>query len=184
MWLYLLQTANTDMDGLVFEHNTLIHSPVNEDIPQRGAPGFGNFYDTDRFIPERTCAADADCGANARCFSGICYYQFLAQPGTVTVRNNLFVVLEGATEATMKLPPGTDDAVNNIFSPRAPAGVQADRVTVIADPGLVDDTFRIGANSPAIDEAGQDSVKPWVDFDGSAVPCGAAPDIGAIEYCP
>lgn len=187
MWLYLLQTANTDFDGLVFEHNTLVHGPVNDDIPQRGADGFGNFYDTDRFVPEQTCSAASDCGAGGDhrlCLQGTCYYQFLAQPGTVTVRNNLFVVLEGGGEATMKLPPGEDDVLDNIFSPQAPQGVEASRVTVVADPGLVDDTFRIGPDSPAIDQGGADSVKPWPDFDGNVVPCGEAPDVGAIEYCP
>ena len=185
IWLYLLQTANTDFDGLVFEHNTLTHGPANDDIPQRGVPGFGNFYDTDRFIPEMTCSTAADCGVDGTmCFNGFCYYPFPAQPGTITVRNNLFVVFEGGGEATMKLPPGPDDVVNNIFYPRAPTGVQADRVTVVADPGLVDETFRIGASSPAIDAGTQDSVKPWIDFDSNSVPCGSGPDIGAIEYCP
>jgi hypothetical protein len=186
MWLYLLQTANTDMDGLVFEHNTLIHGPANTDIPQQGAPGFGNFYDTDVFIPDKSCSASTDCAATGSiCLNGKCYYQFKAQPGQITVRNNLFVVLEGATAATMKLPPGPDDVVNNIFSPKAPSGVTASagKVTVVTDPGLVN-TFRLGTNSPAIDKGGNESVKPWPDFDGKAVPCGSGADVGAIEYCP
>jgi hypothetical protein len=37
MWLYLLQTVNTDMDHLTFEHNMLVHGPANTDIPQQGA---------------------------------------------------------------------------------------------------------------------------------------------------
>ena len=185
MWLYLLQTANTDFDGLVFEHNTLIHGPANTDIPQQGAPGFGNFYDTDRLRPDVSCSTGSDCGVpGGTCFGGYCYYQFLAQPDTITVRNNLFVVLAGAAEATMKLPPGPNDVVNNIFSPRAPTGVEATRVTVVADPGLVDNGYHIAANSPAVDVGDQDSVRPWTDFDGNAVPCGSGPDIGAIEYCP
>ncbi len=187
MWLYLLQTANTDFDGLVFEHNTLVHGPANTDIPQQGAAGFGNFYDTDRFIPEQSCSAASDCGnggENRACFGGKCYYQFLAEPGTITVRNNLFVVLPDATAATMKLPPGPDDFIDNIFSPKAPQGVEADRATIVTDPGLVDNTYFITADSPAVDQAGNDSVKAWPDFDGSALPCGDAPDIGAIEFCP
>jgi hypothetical protein len=184
MWLYLLQTANTDFDGFVFEHNTLIHGPHNTDIPQRGAPGFGNFYDTDR-IPNKTCSNDNDCNVpGGKCLMGNCYYQYLAQPGTITVRNNLFVVLPGATAATMKLPPGQNDVVNNIFSPKAPDGVQANRATIVADPGLVDDTYQIGANSPAVNKGGTESVEPWIDFDGNEVPCGDGPDIGAVEYCP
>jgi hypothetical protein len=187
MWLYLLQTVNTDMDHLVFEHNTLVHSPANGDIPQRGAAGFGNFYDTDKFNPAVSCSTVSDCnaGPTAICLGGSCAYQTKAQPGQILVRNNLFVVLQGATAATMKLPPGPDDVVDNIFSPKAPSGVTASagKVTVVTDPGLVD-TFRLAPNSPAIDKGAKDSVKPWIDFDGNTVPCGSAPDVGAIEYCP
>jgi len=193
MWLYLLQTVNTDMDGLVFEHNTLVHGPANTDIPQRGAPGFGNFYDTDMWVAAagmtpapKTCSTAADCGNSfAVCVGGSCAYQTKAQPGQITVRNNLFVVLSGATAATMKLPPGPDDVINNIFSPKAPSGVTAaaGKVVVVSDPGLVD-TFRLAPTSPAVDKASTTTVKPWPDFDGKTVPCGSAPDIGAIEYCP
>jgi len=194
MWLYLLQTVNTDMDHLTFEHNTLIHGPANTDIPQQGAPGFGNFYDTDRWIGGSTtpaptsCSTTADCGGrpSAICLAASCVYQTKAQPGQILVRNNLFVVLAGATAATMKLPPGTDDVIDNIFSPKAPTGVTASagHVAVVADPGLLNNTYRIGAGSPAIDQGSKDSVKPWPDFDGKSVPCGTAPDVGAIEYCP
>ena len=118
--------------------------------------------------------------------NGNCYYQFLAQPGTITVRNNLFAVLPGATAATMKLPPGPDDVLNNIFSPKAPSGVTASagHVAVVSDPGLENDSYLITANSPAVDQGGQETVKPWPDFEGSTVPCGQAPDVGAVEYCP
>jgi hypothetical protein len=194
MWLYLLQTVNTDMDKLIFEHNTLIHGPANTDIPQGGAPGFGNFYDTDRWIATggmtpapKSCSASADCGVpNSVCLGGNCVYQTKAQPGQIIVRNNLFVVLPGATAATMKLPPGADDVMGNIFSPKAPSGVTASagHVTIVTDPGLVTDSYKLGANSPAIDQASKDSVKPWPDFDGSTVPCGNGPDVGAFEYCP
>jgi hypothetical protein len=188
MWLYLLQTVNTDMDGLVFEHNTLVHGTGNTDIPQQGAPGFGNFYDTDRFVPATSCSAASDCagGPTAICMNGNCCYQTKAQPGQITVRNNFFVVLQGAKAATMRLPPGPDDVLNNIFSPQAPSGVTASagHVTVVSDPGLVNNSYRITATSPAVDQGGQDAVKPWPDFEGNAVPCGDAPDVGAVEYCP
>ena len=192
MWLYLLQTVNTDMDHLVFEHNTLVHGPKNTDIPQQGAAGFGNFYDTDMWIAggltpaAKSCSANADCGNTwAVCVGGSCAYQTKAQPGQILVRNNLFVVLSGATAATMKLPPGADDVIDNIFSPKAPSGVTASagHVTVVSDPGLAN-TFRLAPSSPAIDKGANESVKPWVDFDGNTVPCGSAPDVGAIEYCP
>jgi len=193
MWLYLLQTVNTDMDHLTFEHNTLIHGPHNTDIPQQGAAGFGNFYDTDMWVTAggmtpapKTCSTASDCGnAIAVCVGGQCAYQKKAEPGQILVRNNLFVVLAGATSATMKLPPGPDDVINNIFSTKAPQGVTASagKVIVVSDPGLVD-TYHLSATSPAIDKGAKESVKPWVDYDGHTVPCGSAPDVGAVEYCP
>ncbi len=85
----------------------------------------------------------------------------------------------------MKLPPGPDDVVNNVYSPRAPTGVAASagKVIVVSDPGLVD-IFRLGATSPAVDYGSANSMKAWPDFDGRTVPCGTAPDVGASEFCP
>lgn len=196
MWLYLLQPTNTDFDGLVFEHNTLIHGPANTDIPQGGAAMFGLAYDTDPVwttakppanIP---CTADTDCtGPKETCLDKqgvgkICQYQFKLQPGTVTVRNNLFVVLPGADAAMMVLPPGPNDVINNMFVPKAPMGVKAGTgVIVVSDVGLVD-TYKLSPTSPAVDKGSPDAMFPWLDWDGHKVPCGSAPDIGAVEYCP
>ena len=101
------------------------------------------------------------------------------------VRNNLFVVLPGADAAMMVLPPGPDDFVNNIFSPKAPLAVKTGTsgVIVISDPGLVD-TYHLAPTSPAVDKGSPDAMQPWLDWDGHKVPCGSAPDIGAVEYCP
>lgn len=195
MWLYLLQPTNTDFDGLYFEHNTLIHGPANTDIPQGGAAMFGLAYDTDpvwtadkkSHVP---CTTDADCtGPKETCAERqgegkICVYHFTLQPGTVIVRNNLFVVLPDADAAMMVLPPGPDDVVNNIFVPKAPMGVKAGTgVIVLSDVGLVD-TYRLSPTSPAIDKGASGTFQPWLDWDGNKVPCGSAPDIGAVEYCP
>jgi hypothetical protein len=194
MWLYLLQPVNTDFDGLYFEHNTLIHGPHNTDIPQGGASAFGIMYDTDvvwttganpTTIP---CTADTDCGPQEHCldYKGTgkaCQYQWKVQPGQMTVRNNLFVVLSGAAAGMMTPPPGPDDFVSNIFSPKAPMGVTAGTgAIIVSDPGLVD-TYRLAPTSPAIDKGDPGAFQAWVDWDGNKVPCGSAPDIGAVEYC-
>jgi hypothetical protein len=194
MWLYLLQPTNTDFENLVFEHNTLIHGPANTDIPQRGASSFGLAYETDpvwtadkkSHVP---CETNADCtGEKEQCLDGgserICVYQFKLQPGTILVRNNLFVVLPDADAAMMTLPPGPNDALNNIFVPKAPMGLKAGTgVIVVSDVGLVD-TYKLSPTSPAVDKGSPDLFQPWVDYLGNKVPCGSAPDIGAVEYCP
>lgn len=196
MWLYLLQSANTDFEGLTFEHNTLIHGPANTDIPQGGAAAFGIVYDTDvvwttgsnpTTVP---CTVDTDCGEKEVCidYKGTgkaCQYQFKLLPGAVTVRNNMFIVLAGADAAMMTLPPGPDDFYNNLFSPKAPMGVKTgtNGVIVVSDPGLVD-TYHLAATSPAVDKGSPDAIQDWVDYEGHEIPCGSSPDIGAIEYCP
>ncbi len=196
MWLYLLQPTNTDFENLVFEHNTLIHGPDNTKIPQGGAAMFGLAYDTDpawttdkppAYIP---CTTDADCtGEKQTCVEKqgagkICQYQFKLQPGTVTVRNNLFVVLPGADAAMMVLPPGPNDVITNIFVPKAPMGVKTGAgVIVVSDVGLVE-TYKLSPTSAAIDKGDPGSFQAWVDYHGNRVPCGSAPDIGAVEYCP
>jgi hypothetical protein len=196
MWLYLLQPTNTDFEGLYFEHNTIIHGPDNTKIPQGGAAMFGLAYDTDPAwttdkppanIP---CTTDTDCvGEKQTCLDKqgagkICQYQFKLQPGTVAVRNNLFVVLPGADAGMMLLPPGPSDVMSNMFVPKAPMGAKAGTgIIVVADAGLVD-TFKLAPTSPAINKGDPGAFQAWVDFEGRRIPCGSAPDIGAFEYCP
>jgi hypothetical protein len=100
------------------------------------------------------------------------------------VRNNLFVVLAGADAAMMVPPPGVDDFVSNIFVPKAPMGLKAGPgAIIVSDAGLVE-TYKLAPTSPAIDVGSPNAFQPWVDWFGNQVPCGSAPDIGAVEYCP
>jgi MYXO-CTERM domain-containing protein len=156
MWLYLLQPVNTDFYNLVFEHNTLVHTPANEDIPQGGASSFGLLVNEDQGY-----TADE------------------LQTGMVIVRNNLFFVTGGGS-AMMTLVP---DHYNNLFAPSAPMSWTLGTGEVeVSDPGLTAD-YRLAAGSPAIDVGSSEAWQQWTDYDGNAVPQGAAPDIGVSEYC-
>jgi len=112
----------------------------------------------------------------------VCQYQFKLQPGAVTVRNNMFVVLSGADAAMMTIPPGPSDFYNNLFAPKVPMGVKSgtNGIIVVSDPGLVD-VYRL---TPTVDKGSPDAIQDWVDYGGHKLPCGSAPDIGAFEYCP
>jgi MYXO-CTERM domain-containing protein len=156
MWLYLLQPVNTDFYNLVFEHNTLVHTPANEDIPQGGASSFGLLVNDDQGY-----SADP------------------LQPGMVIVRNNLFFTTGGGT-GMMTLVP---DHYNNLFAPSAPMSWTLGTGEIeVADPGLTAD-YRLAAGSPAIDVGSPEAWQQWTDFDGNAVPLGNGRDIGASEYC-
>jgi hypothetical protein len=57
-------------------------------------------------------------------------------------------------------------------------------VIVVSDPGLVE-AYKLAPTSPAVDKGSPDALFPsWLDYGGHKIPCGTAPDIGAIEYCP
>jgi hypothetical protein len=149
---------------------------------------FGIFFDQDPIFPHQPCESDADCDPEHSCLEKRagegqrCHYEGYVDAGEITVRNNLFVVLEGGGTAMLEVPPGPDDFYNNVFSPSAPWGIEVE-ATEVADPGLVD-VFRLAPDSPVIDLGSPNVWQPWLDFDGNAVPCGSAPDVGAIEYCP
>ncbi len=158
MWLYLLQPVNTDFENLVFEHNTIVHGPDNTTIPQQGASSFG-------------LLVNDDAG-----------YSFTLSEGDVTVRNNLFVTLDGA-EAGMFSPPPLADHFNNVYVPSTPMGAELGAgEKAVAEPGLSPD-HRILAGSPLIDQGSADTPVYATDIDGHPVPCGATQDVGASEYC-
>lgn len=162
MWLYLLQPVNTDFVNLVFEHNTLVHTPKNDsDFTQAARNSFG------------LCVED-DAG-----------YTGVLEPGEITVRNNLFWVTEGSAGGFgggfMGTVP-TQDHYNNVFANFSPGWTLGEGEIEVDDPGLTAD-YRLAAGSPAIDKGSTKAYQVWTDFDGNAVPLGTAPDMGASEFC-
>ena len=91
----------------------------------------------------------------------------------------------------MTPPSGPQDFIRNIFSPAYPQliGIEAEQANqqgnfVVDNPGLVDDdSYEVNPSSPVVDEAGEDTLKAWIDFDGKDVPRGGNPGVGAFEVC-
>jgi len=102
----------------------------------------------------------------------------LQSPG-VTVKNN---ILSQNTSTNIKLATGTSGLVtasHNLFDGGSTYGTNV----VTGDPLFVSPStlnFRLQAGSPAIDKG--TNVGITKDKDGTTVPIGAGPDIGAYEY--
>ncbi len=163
MWLYLLQPVNTDFKNLVFEHNTIVHTPNNHLIEQAARDMFG-------------LNVEEDAG-----------YTGVLEPGEITVRNNIFAVVQGASAGFGGIQLGNvpdGDHYHNLFVGAAASwtlgagelNVDESAVAFTAD-------YRLDAGSAAIDAGSTLAWMDWTDFDGNPVYLGAAPDIGASEYC-
>lgn len=163
-WMYLAQTVNTIHKNVIFEHNSIIHGPRNN---KQWAPDamshwymFGMMFSSSN----GTTVSDSLTGDQ------------------IINRNNLFVEPYSKEDLFIGV---TSAHNNNLFSPSTVSLEKRWKLDAteqkVDDPGLVD-VFHLSATSPAIDKASTTSVFN-TDFYGNA-PCGAGPDIGAVEYCP
>lgn len=158
MWLYLLQPVNTDFENMVFEHNTLIHTPKNDsDFEQAARNSMGLLVNSDQGYEAEPLDA-----------------------GMVIVRNNLFAVVDGGASMMMN---GVPDQYNNLFSPSAPMGLNLGEGSIEAADPMFNADWRLAPGSPAIDAGHIDAWQNGSDYDGNPIPCGDAPDIGISEYC-
>lgn len=198
MWLFLLQPVNTDFRNVVFANNALIHTAKSEQYWDKSA----FHYSMANAVATYTNSA-----------SGVSYEtdnQYFKkgqgfQPGTVVVKNNLFVDQSGSKRYTMFLTNLTDH-FNNVFVPKDAAlgSITLDateKKVDLADIAL-DDNWRITADSaPLIDQGvlvdmttngslAQSALDASFfadvfnrDIDQNPVPCGEAPDVGPSERC-
>lgn len=203
MWLFLLQTVNTDFKNVVFANNTIIHSPKSAEYWDSGGGHFtmAIVYDSDTSTGT-TIKADNEYFKQDGGF----------QPGTVAVRNNIFIDNIGSSRNAMMMANMTDHS-NNLFVP-ANASVSfafggksgfalndTESKVDLSALALSDDYQLTAASSAAIDKGVAVSMDKSVTMAGTplnaalfegafsqdvahqSVPCGSAPDIGASEYC-
>jgi len=200
MWMFLLQPVNTDFKNLVFANNTIIHTPntmVWFDASHTGM-GLDVHTYTNTAVGDGGTTFDTDTP----------YYKKGAgfQPGTVIVKNNIFVDNISPTKQYMMFSTSLTDHFNNIF---VPAKAQVGSFTLgtteqkidLASLAFTSDYRLTSASSPAIDKGvtvdmttngsvATTAVDPTIfattfnqDIDKHQVPCGAGVDIGASEYC-
>lgn len=169
MWLYLLQPVNTDFTNLKFFNNTIIHTDNSWTLWERN----------DSF----TMAVSEDQGykTDNEFFSPSTGFL----PGTVIVRNNIFVDAVSGHALYSFFSSKMSDHSNNLFAPaNAKAGITLDATekSVSIEELAFTPDYRLTSNSSvAIDKGVANGFTE--DIDHHSVPCGASPDIGASEYC-
>jgi hypothetical protein len=198
MWLYLLQPVNTDFRNVVFANNTLIHTAKSKE-----------YWDNSSFhySMANAVATYTNNSSGVTYETDNQYYKKGAgfQPGTIIVKNNIFVDDVSATRYSMFLSNLTDHS-NNIF---VPANATVGNITLdstekkvnLSDLALTSDYRLTVASTPALDVgavagmSGNGTLAVSVldtnffsgvftqDIDAHPVPCGAGVDIGASEYC-
>lgn len=202
-WMYLLQPVNTDFRNVVFANNTIIHTPKSKEY----WPNSNGYTSMAMVVATYTNeAAGQSYDTDNQYFKKGAGFQ----PGTIIVKNNIFVDDVSSTRNVMFMSNLTDHS-NNLFVPSnasvsfgsdasAFALHSTEKKVNLADLAFTSDYRLTAASTPAIDqgtivgmsdngvlavttvksEVFQDAFRQ--DIDKHAVPSGAAPDIGASEY--
>ena len=201
MWLFLLQTVNTDFKNVIFANNTIIHTPKSLE-----------YFDSEHV--QMALAYDSDSSTGTTILADNEYYRQDGgfQTGSVAVKNNIFIDDVGSTRNAMFTMDMVDHS-NNLFVPanamvsfalRGTSALQINDTESKVDLealGLSADYQLTAASTVAIDQgvpmsmatnaavAGTPLNTPIFegvfsqDIARQSVPCGDAPDIGASEYC-
>ncbi len=199
MWMYLLQPVNTDFRNVVFAHNTNIHTPKSKEWWPNS-----NGYSSMAMV----VATYTNSAAGKTYETDNQYFKKGAgfQPGTIIVKNNIFVDTISSSPSFGLFTSDLTDHSNNIFAP-ANANVGSlklaatDKKVALADLAFTADYRLTAASVAAIDQGATvgmtgngslavSALKPEYfasvfnqDIDTHPVPSGAAPDVGASEYC-
>jgi hypothetical protein len=193
-WLFLVEPVNTDFGNVLFTNNTVLHL---EDVWEEMPSYFNMMAGAVNKVSKSGVAYEVDNQ----------YYKKDVgfQPGTVIVKNNIFVDGFGTRRNPM-FNCNLADHGNNLFVPAdASLGnlkLGTDEATVAPSSLGLQDTFRLSAGSTsAIDRGvavdmsssvsmGTAQLDPSLfqntfnqDLDTVPVPCGSGRDIGASEYC-
>jgi hypothetical protein len=163
-WMYLAQIVNTIHKNVVFEHNSIIHGPRNN--TQWSKDAMSHYYMFGMMFSSSNGTTVSDS----------------LTADQIIDRNNLFVEPTSKESLFIGYTAGHS---NNLFAPSAVNLESRWKLDAteqkVDDMGLVD-VFHLSSKSAAIDKAST-AGKYTTDFYGNA-PCGAGPDIGAVEYCP
>lgn len=154
-WMFLIQINNTTLSNIRWENNTIIYHKSGTDTSY--APTVSMIYN------------GTGTSGSGNAVTGT------LQPDTVFFNNNL-VIYDGFGSAG-SLDKNISQS-NNLITTTT-SGVVANIGTGGVQPAAAD--FELVSGSPAIDQ-GMSIATITTDFFNRAVPSGAAPDIGALEY--
>ncbi len=200
MWLFLLQPVNSDFQNVVFANNTIIHTPNSKTYWTTSSQS-----DTAGGHEMMGLAVATDSSTGTTYTAENQYYSnasggFLT--GSVIMRNNIFV---DAVSSSTNFMFGCNvaDQSNNIFVPSnanlsSLTLASTDKKVNLSDLAFTSDYRLTSASTTAIDQGtaismSADATASFTaaefsdafveDVNHHGVPCGAAPDIGASEFC-
>jgi hypothetical protein len=162
--MYLAQLVNTIHEAVVFEHDTIIHGPRND--TQWSTDPMSHEYMIGMFF-----SSDPTYGVSV--FDNVTADEIL-------IRKNMFWEPFTSEDVFNGYTSGHSNNLVGSSSMGLESRWVLDATEAKVDDLGLSDVFHPTAGSPAVDGATTAGMF-GEDFYGSA-PCGAAPDVGAVEY--